>query len=93
VIQATRGDPQQWVDALLEHAPQRALIPLLEKRVAGAPNAAFWSSLADAYWRDGRREEALTAWSNAGALDPSDDEWSTKLDRAAAGVDPLDGGL
>jgi tetratricopeptide (TPR) repeat protein len=92
-IQATRGDPQQWVDALLEHAPQRALIPLLEKRVAGAPNAAFWSSLADAYWRDGRREEALTAWSNAGALDPSDDEWSTKLDRAAAGVDPLDGGL
>ncbi|MAB80114.1 MAG: hypothetical protein CMJ89_12250 [Planctomycetes bacterium] len=93
VIQATRGDPQQWVDALLEHAPQRALIPLLEKRVAGAPNAAFLSSLADAYWRDGRREEALTAWSNAGALDPSDDEWSTKLDRAAAGVDPLDGGL
>jgi tetratricopeptide (TPR) repeat protein len=89
-IALEHGDPDQWVHALTEYAPEQ-LMSLLEARVQSdeSANDEYWGSLADAYWRAGRKLDAQSAWMRARELDPKDDEWPMRLEAIAAGHDPF----
>jgi tetratricopeptide (TPR) repeat protein len=88
-IALEHGDPDQWVNALTQYAPDK-LVSLLEMRVRSdeVDNDEYWGSLADAYWRAGRKLDAQGAWERARSLDPKDDEWPMRLAAIAAGEDP-----
>lgn len=84
--------PAAWI-ARLEQIDADGLRKCLEARVArdGVVSGSdeIWGALGDARWRAGEGGAARTAWSTAAALDPDDREWSSKLDAARDGLDPL----
>jgi tetratricopeptide (TPR) repeat protein len=81
-------DPDTWSDHLDEHFPEHT-VPVLEERARLRPEPESFGSLADAYWRAGRGDDALAAWRHAAALDPDEDEWAWKLAAAGRSADPL----
>ncbi|MBI5434471.1 MAG: hypothetical protein HZA52_16675 [Planctomycetes bacterium] len=82
------GDPDEWTNPLSQYAPDK-LLAALEARVSTGEHDEFWGALADARWKSGKTSAAIDAWKQAAALDPSDNEWLTKLALAEAGKDPF----
>lgn len=76
-------------ERLLTHAPA-LLWARLQDISAKTDNDELVGDVADLHWKDGRRVEAIELWRRANQLDPSDSEWTGKLWRALAGLDPLE---
>lgn len=63
-------------------------IPALEAQVARAPdNGDVWKSLAEAYRREGRQDDAIAAYVRASRIHPTDPEIVLALRDLAAAAD------
>lgn len=78
-----------WDYQLLQLAPAE-VGPLLEQRAAANDDDELLGDVADAYWRIGRRDEAIALWERAHRIDRGDGEWTGKLHQARRGMDPFD---
>jgi len=89
-LRAVRLDMSDWnaLESLQQHAPERLWAHCREVS-ADTRDDELLGDVADLYWRDGRRDEAVELWRRASRLDPGDSEWTGKLRAVALGSDPL----
>ena len=75
--------PQQFAERILAHARSLPTPPENFDELLG--------NVADAFWGQGLHGRAIALWKEAQVLEPSDSEWPMRLQRIAAGRDPMAG--
>jgi tetratricopeptide (TPR) repeat protein len=89
------GSSNGWLpflpDDVMRLDPTRVRSALDRASVGAGRNDEVWGDIADHYWRLGDKERAYQAWNTAKELDPSDSEWTNKIQNYTNGVDPLNG--
>ncbi|MCC6785295.1 MAG: hypothetical protein IT457_20765 [Planctomycetes bacterium] len=87
--QAWQSEPNNGYQyKLLELAPER-YAPQIAERARTARDDETLGDIADALWRQGRRDEARMFWEEAQQFDPTDGEWIGKLKTVREGRDPF----
>ena len=78
-------------DEVLNHDQARVRTALDRATGRAGRNDEVWGDIADHFWRLGDKDRAFHAWTMAREIDPSDGEWSGKLQNFSSGIDPLTG--
>lgn len=78
-------------DEVLNHDQARVRSALDRATGRAGRNDEVWGDIADHFWRLGDKDRAYHAWTMAREIDPSDGEWSGKLQNFSSGIDPLTG--
>ena len=85
----TLAEDMEVAPRLLQHAPG-VLWARLRELTSVTEDDELLGDVADLYWQHGNRAEAIQLWRRANRIDLADDEWSQKLWKATAGLDPLE---